>query len=142
MLAALDVLPLDNVKRAIELYMPKKLHASNEEIVERAFSEVAQAYAAAACSGDAIAAGSAGSGVGAPADAAVGIGAGSGVGASASSSAGIAAGTPVGASDDVFNLRTSRGACIIPALRHDQPKPEEFARSTCFSAGHLIEKNA
>ncbi len=122
-LAALGVLPIENAKRAIRLYMPAKLHTSNEDVVEvayRAVHDKTTTMSAAVSDAGVL-------NVGVP---------------NASKDAGVA--SP--AVPDAF-IATSEGLlaranCVIPTLQDDALSPENFARSTCFSAGHLIDKNA
>ena len=109
-LAALGVLPLENVERSIELYMPAKLHDSNKKIVQAAFDIVKSGRNVSDQQADAC--------------------------ASETFAAASQANVPVHPQTAV------RPDCIIPTLQKDELDPAEFARSTCFAGGHLVDKNA
>lgn len=104
-LAELGVLPVQNVKRAIELYMPAKLHDANKKIVDVAAASFAVCPSGAdATDGEEV----------------------------------VSGGEGASRVDDEF----ARPECIIPSIQHDELDPAQFARSTCFAGGHLVEKNA
>lgn len=56
--------------------------------------------------------------------------------------------TTFGAGDSAFAVSAARQGRRIPSLREDGLRespsldPEEYARTTCYQAGHLVTKNA
>ncbi len=119
-LAELGVLQADAVKRAIELYMAPKLHDSNKRIVDAACEVAAGVHV--------------GAGV---ADGVVGDADGQNAPASDCANVDAALAAALGA-----HSLSERTAQHIPTLQNDVLDPAVFARSTCFAAGHLVDKNA
>lgn len=124
-LGALSVLceqvEADDVKEAIRQYMPEKLHAKNIAILDRV-RELLQA------SGDCPE-----------------LGVDEAEEACATLHEGETAGAAEYRKDCVDTggegLRV-RPSASIPVLRDDVLDPDDFARTTCFEAGHLVTKNA
>ncbi len=161
-LAAFGVLDIAQVKRAIAGYMDKRLHDANKRIVDAAFAEVTAAIAGGAAVGATNAGANAAEAGGADVAAEVAAVEVGGAGVANAGAAGVAAeagGAGVanaGAADsaevaaDAAALAAAltahplseREAQHIPTLRNDELDPAEFARSTCFTAGHLVDKNA
>ena len=137
--ALVDTLELEDAKQAIRLYMPSKLHASNERIVEAAFAEMKARASEGTAQGEGAAYGKAavsGEGV---ASATV----------SASPASGDTAQTDASADANEFlavallaHTPADRRPQEIPTLQDDELDPAVFARTTCYAAGHLVSTNA
>ena len=110
--AVCDRVSADDVKAAIEGYMPRKLHDANKRVVDVAASAVSAAQ-----SGDAV---------GAP--------------AVSRETAGAKAGaSPV---RQAVDQPVSRDGAQVPTLFDAALDPADFARTTCFAGGYLVAKNA
>lgn len=105
-----------DLKTAIEGYMPEKLHEANKRVVDVAQQAVLESEArcqSAQTSGKAAEAAQ-----------------------TAESQPKTAAGAPAA-------RPARRRPQAIPTLRENpELRPEDFARTTCFEAGHLVDKNA
>ena len=118
----IDGLSEADVKRAIQLYMPAKLHAANEAIVDAARAELA----------------------GAPACEEAQDERGDQSGRDGGQNAQNAASSPDEAIARALKAQTGaqRSPQCIPAIEHDALDPVQFAQNTCFAAGHLVAGNA
>ena len=54
----------------------------------------------------------------------------------------LGASSPASASASAAQLAPQRRPASIPTLRAAIPQPDDYARTTCFEAGHLVAKNA
>ncbi len=118
-----DQIALEDVQEAIRQYMDPKLHESNIAIVQaaaRRTEELMQGMA----------------GVAATAAAGVTDADNGDVAAMANKQA-VFEGTCTVASQP-----PRPSATVLPTLRSVVPQPKEYARSTCYEAGYLVEKNA
>ncbi len=125
--ALCDDVDIEDVKRSIVLYMPEKLNAGNLAVVDEVAQLVGRMKAEGGCAGRVVGLAQTGE------DAEDRDFAGAG-GADVEKSASAAAFDP----GRVF----ARPASRIPTLRDTELDPSVFAHSTCFSAGHLVAKNA
>lgn len=122
-------LSADDVKQAIRLYMPEKLHAANERIVDEARAALTDIRAQST-------------------DATMRITA---VPSSDDDTAAIDEDSKEDSvGEDAMQLAAAlrahelseRTATFIPTLRDDALDPASYARTTCFTAGYLVDKNA
>lgn len=139
----------EDVKEAVRQYMPAKLHAKNIALVDAARELMGRRRCdgAGGCEPNALD----GSSRAGAADAGR-SGASAGVGhAGAAASAETGCSNTAGECTDLANGRfvalagvaePPRPACAIPALRGSEPRPEEYARTTCYEAGFLVARNA
>jgi pyruvate ferredoxin oxidoreductase gamma subunit len=145
----IDAVSVDNAKEAVCLYMPAKLHAANERIIDEAARAQADGRfdAAAAAAGE--------SAVAAAAEAGEAVAAAEGeAGVEGDKAGGAADANAVSAADasaDDARLAALlaqapgtdlRPKSAIPHLQNDALDPAQFARTTTFAAGHLVDRNA
>ena len=109
-----DYVSADDVKRAIEGYMPAKLHEKNKRVVDAVLAAVGKASPACEGENPTVAANSQ---------------------VNASVSRETAKGKPALAP-------ASRGGVIIPTLQTAALDPSDFAHTTCYDGGYLVAKNA
>lgn len=109
-----DYVSADDVKRAIEGYMPAKLHEKNKRVVDAALEVVGKA-----CSG------------GVDGDANESL---------EPQTNGLVSRET--AKDTHFDAPASRGEALIPTLQTDALDPADFAHTTCYDGGYLVAKNA
>ncbi len=125
--ALCDAVSVEQVKQAVRECMPAKLHEANERVVENAFALVGESGAAIGISScDQL--------------------------KSADASRETSASEELAAADDRGRVSSASlvrpfAAARTPALRDAHASvpsldPAVFARSTCYSAGHLVAKNA
>lgn len=112
--SACDYVSADDVKRAIEGYMPEKLHEKNKRVVDVAF-ETAGRTSSGGVSGDANKS---------PEPQTDGL---------------VSRET---AKDAHIDTPASRGETVIPTLQTASLEPADFAHTTCYSGGYLVAKNA
>lgn len=120
-----DRVSVEDVHEAIRQYMPEKLHAKNISIVNSAVLQTAELVGAAAFRGTQSL----------PAD----------EGSRTEVRHAFASEAISGTMEtlaDVGGPATSRPDAHIPTLRTPTLDPADYARSTCFEAGHLVAKNA
>lgn len=123
-LACWGVVSLEGACQAVREYMPARLHEKNLELVARAY-ELAKGWED-GCTGAVAAAGAAAA-----------------MGAASSAAGSFAANCDRAAAP----CDVRRPEAHIPRLRSQLAEPPsldaaDFARSTCFAAGHLVTKNA
>lgn len=138
-LSALGVVELDVVKEAIRTYMPKKLHQKNEQIVEEAREVLGSLLPSESLPALTRHPGSLDS---APDGAPLGM---TTREAALSTTAASAPEAVDSAGEKAVSSQPARPAAHIPTLRDPgRPAldPREYARTTCFEAGHLVAKNA
>ena len=109
-----DYVSADDVKRAIEGYMPAKLHEKNKRVVDAALEAVGKTRAA---------------GVAVKID-------------ESTESQVIGSVSRETAKDAHFDAPASRGEALIPTLQTDALDPADFAHTTCYDGGYLVAKNA
>ena len=109
-----DYVSADDVKRAIEGYMPAKLHEKNKRVVDVALEAVGKI-----CSG----------GVGGDANESL-----------EPQTNGLVSRET--AKDAHFDAPASRGEALIPTLQTAALDPADFAHTTCYDGGYLVAKNA
>lgn len=109
-----DYVNADDVKRAIEGYMPAKLHEKNKRVVDAALEAVGKTRAA---------------GVTVNTD---------------ESTESQVSGTVSRETVEGWSALApaSRGEALIPTLRTDALDPADFAHTTCYDGGYLVAKNA
>lgn len=124
---------LDSVKRAIEQYMPKKLHAANWEIVDEAYEAVKARIDSPHLSSR---------------PSTEGISLSSSRPSAEDASPLSSRPSAEGASGEIFpdtgatHAFPTRAPGTIPHLRKNTLDPAQYAQNTCFEAGHLESKNA
>ena len=104
----------DDVKRAIEGYMPAKLHEKNKRVVDAALEAVGKTRAA---------------GVAVKID-------------ESPEFQVIGSVSRETAKDAHFDAPASRGEALIPTLQTAALDPVDFAHTTCYDGGYLVAKNA
>ncbi len=109
-----DYVSADDVKRAIEGYMPAKLHEKNKRVVDVALEAVGKTRAA---------------GVVAKIN-------------ESPESQVIGSVSRETAKDAHFDAPASRGEALIPTLQTAALDPADFAHTTCYDGGYLVAKNA
>lgn len=109
-----DYVSVDDVKRAIEGYMPAKLHEKNKRVVD-----VALETAGRICSGGVC--GDANESLEPQTDGLV---------------------SRETAKDAHIDAPASRGEALIPTLQTAALDPADFAHTTCYDGGYLVAKNA
>lgn len=109
-----DYVSADDVKRAIEGYMPAKLHEKNKRVVDAALEAVGKTRAA---------------GVAVNTDESL-------------ESQVIGSVSRETTKDAHFDAPASRGETVIPTLQTDALDPADFAHTTCYDGGYLVAKNA
>ena len=109
-----DYVSADDVKRAIEGYMPAKLHEKNKRVVDAALEAVGKTRAA---------------GVAVKID------------ESPESQVSDSVSRET-AKDTHFDAPASRGEALIPTLQTAALDPVDFAHTTCYDGGYLVAKNA
>lgn len=109
-----DYVSADNVKRAIEGYMPAKLHEKNKRVVDAALEAVGKTCLASA----------------------------EGIPATASASQVIGSVSRETVKDAHADAPASRGETVMPTLQTDVLDPADFAHATCYDGGYLVAKNA
>lgn len=109
-----DYVGADDVKRAIEGYMPAKLHEKNKRVVDAALEAVGKTRAA---------------GVAVNTDESL-------------KSQVIGSVSRETAKDTHFDAPASRGGALIPTLQTAALDPADFAHTTCYDGGYLVAKNA
>lgn len=109
-----DYVSADDVKRAIEGYMPAKLHEKNKRVVDAALEAVGKT-----CSG----------GVGGDANESL-----------EPQTNGLVSRET--AKDAHFDAPASRGEALIPTLQTAALDPADFAHTTCYDGGYLVARNA
>lgn len=109
-----DYVSADDVKRAIEGYMPAKLHEKNKRVVDAALEAVGKTRAA---------------GVAVNTD-------------ESPESQVIGSVSRETAKDAHFDAPASRGEALIPTLQTAALDPVDFAHTTCYDGGYLVAKNA
>ena len=109
-----DYVSADDVKRAIEGYMPAKLHEKNKRVVDAALEAVGKTRLASA----------------------------EGIPATASASQVNAPVSRETAEDARCEAPASRGEALIPMLQTAALDPADFAHTTCYDGGYLVAKNA
>lgn len=117
-----------DVKEAIRGYMPAKLHAKNERIVDAAREQL---LAKGAGTGEGAHAKEGGEAM-AVADSA----------AAAQAGEGEATVAPAAPMQAPAAAAPPRPAGAIPTLRSGEPAPSEYAGTTCYEAGYLVTENA
>lgn len=141
----IDAVSVDDAKEAIRLYMPAKLHAANERIVDEAARAQAEGrFCGAAAKGEAGELDRSEDGARTRSDAEDGAASAPGVDAAGASD------VEARASEDehlATLLSQAPGAdarpdSVVPYLQNDALDPARFARTTTFSAGHLVDRNA
>lgn len=154
------------MKEAVRLYLPRKLHGGNERIVDAAYAQIKDALDAAAsesaasrsaasrsaADGAIAGAGTGGTGDSPEAGCAKDLSNGGQLPALSEDTAAVkpdeAATDPVRAAAEAAVRRArphavrERRAVHIPALGRMPLDPAQYARSTCFTAGHLVDTNA
>lgn len=141
-----ESLSADDVKEAIRQYMPAKLHAVNERIVDvsreellgrmnavsgrRSSSSEGIDLPAVACEGETSRPGVCQGGRARPGDGHDDI------------DGGLSAEDARLVCRALGRVRPIEGETVIPKLADDELDPLDFARSTCFPAGHLVTTNA
>lgn len=146
--ALCDQVDAEDVKEAVRQYMPAKLHAKNIALVDAA-RELMERHRCDGAGGDESDATDGSSRTAADAGcsgAAAGVGH---AGAAASTETGCSntAGECADPANDRFVALAGiaeppRPACAIPVLHGSEPRPEEYARTTCYEAGFLVARNA
>ncbi len=111
--AVCDRVSLDDVKAAIEGYMPRKLHDTNKRVADIAAAAVSEARA---CAPDASPA--------------------------AVSRETAVARKVIDTGKHAVDQPVSRFGSRIPALQSPHIDPDDFAHTTCFAGGYLVAKNA
>ena len=109
-----DYVSADDVKRAIEGYMPAKLHEKNKRVVDAALEAVGKTRAA---------------GVAVKID-------------ESPESQFIGSVSRETVKDAHADAPASRGEALIPTLQTDTLDPADFAHTTCYDGGYLVAKNA
>ena len=109
-----DYVSADDVKRAIEGYMPAKLHEKNKRVVDAALETVGKT-----CAGE----------VAGNADKSTEL----------QVSDSVSRET---AEDARYEVPASRGEALIPTLQTAALDPADFAHTTCYGGGYLVAKNA
>ena len=109
-----DYVSADDVKRAIEVYMPAKLHEKNKRVVDAALETVGKTRAA---------------GVAVKID-------------ESPEFQVIGSVSRETAKDAHFDAPASRGEALIPTLQTAALDPVDFAHTTCYDGGYLVAKNA
>lgn len=109
-----DYVSADDVKRAIEGYMPAKLHEKNKRVVDAALEAVGKICLASA----------------------------EGIPATASASQVNAPVSRETAKKEPALAPASRGKVLIPTLQTAALDPADFAHTTCYDGGYLVAKNA
>ena len=109
-----DYVSVDDVKRAIEGYMPAKLHEKNKRVVDAALEAVGKTRAA---------------GVVANTD------------ESTESQVGDSVSRETAKGESAL-APASRGEALIPTLQTAALDPADFAHTTCYDGGYLVAKNA
>lgn len=109
-----DYVSADDVKRAIEGYMPAKLHEKNKRVVDAALEAVGKT-----CAGE----------VARNAD------------KSPESQVNNSVSRET-AEDARCEVPASRGGALIPTLQTAALDPADFAHTTCYDGGYLVAKNA
>ena len=109
-----DYVSVDDVKRAIEGYMPAKLHEKNKRVVDAALEAVGKTRAA---------------GVVANTD------------KSAESQVGDSVSRETVEGESAL-APASRSEALIPTLQTAALNPADFAHTTCYDGGYLVAKNA
>ena len=109
-----DYVSVDDVKRAIEGYMPAKLHEKNKRVVDAALDAVGKTCLASA----------------------------EGIPATASASQVNAPVSRETAEGESALAPASRGEALIPTLQTAALDPADFAHTTCYDGGYLVAKNA
>lgn len=109
-----DYVSADDVKRAIEGYMPAKLHEKNKRVVDAALEAVGKTRAA---------------GMAVKID-------------ESPESQVIGSVSRETAKDAHFDAPASRGEVLIPTLQTAALDPADFAHTTCYDGGYLVAKNA
>lgn len=112
-----DDVAVEDVKRAIALYMPAKLHAGNIAVVDDVVQRMSRMRASGgfACRV---------------------------VGCEEPRGGALPGRDADGAPSVDPGRRFSRPQACIPTLRSGELDPQSFARATCFEAGYLVAKNA
>ena len=111
--AVCDRVSADDVKAAIEGYMPRKLHDANKRVVDVAAAAV---LAARRDGGD--------------------------VAQTDVSRETEGSASCVASAKHAVDQPVSRDGAIVPTLKDDVLDPADFARTTCFVGGYLVAKNA
>ena len=109
-----DYVSADDVKRAIEGYMPAKLHEKNKRVVDAALEAVGKTCLASA----------------------------EGIPATASASQVNAPVSRETVEGESALAPASRGKALIPTLQTAALDPADFAHTTCYDGGYLVAKNA
>ena len=109
-----DYVSADDVKRAIEGYMPAKLHEKNKRVVDAALEAVGKTRAA-------------------------GVVANTDKSTEHQVSESVSRET---AEDARYEAPASRGEALIPMLQTAALDPADFAHTTCYDGGYLVAKNA
>ena len=109
-----DYVSADDVKRAIEGYMPAKLHEKNKRVVDVALEALGKTRTA---------------GVVAKIK-------------ESPESQVIGSVSRETAKDAHFDAPASRGEALIPTLQTAALDPSDFAHTTCYDGGYLVAKNA
>lgn len=109
-----DYVSADDVKRAIEGYMPAKLHEKNKRVVDAALETVGKTCLASA----------------------------EGIPATASASQINAPVSRETAKEEPALAPAFRGEALIPTLQTAALDPADFAHTTCYGGGYLVAKNA
>lgn len=109
-----DYVSADDVKRAIEGYMPAKLHEKNKRVVDAALEAVGKTRAA-------------------------GVVVNTDESTESQVIGSVSRETVEGGS---ALAPASRGEALIPTLQTDALDPADFAHTTCYDGGYLVAKNA